>query len=179
MPTFIRIVVFVVCVLLFALGLSFAFPGSYRVERSVDIAAPAEEVFSRIGDLEAWSSWTIWAENDPEMEVTVSDPATGVGAWQRWAGPESGRGSLTFTAFEPPNRLAYDFVFEDFDMQSTGEMLVASRDDGGVRVTWIAAGELGLNPVMRWFGLFFDRMMGGDFEGSLARLKARCETAEP
>jgi len=178
MATFIRIVVFVLCVSLFALGLSFAFPSSYRVERSIEIDAPAEQVFSRIGNLHAWSSWTIWAENDPEMKVNVSEPSTGTGAWQRWDGPESGRGTLTFTHFEPPTRLAYDIVFEDFSMHSTGEMVVEARE-GEARVTWIAEGDLGLNPIMRWFGLFFDRMIGSDFEGGLKRLKAVCESVGP
>src|SRR3546814_19010105 len=49
---------------------------------------------------------------------------------------------------------------------------------GGVRVTWSDAGDLGMRPLHRWFGLFFDRMIGGDFEKGLAKLKKLSETPD-
>jgi len=42
---------------------------------------------------------------------------------------------------------------------------------------WVDAGDLGLNPLSHWFGLFLDRMIGPDFEAGLAKLKALCENA--
>jgi hypothetical protein len=40
---------------------------------------------------------------------------------------------------------------------------------------WVDAGDLGLNPISRWSGLFPDRMIGPDFATGLARLRSFCE----
>ena len=34
---------------------------------------------------------------------------------------------------------------------------------------------MGSNPLMRWFALFGDKMVGGDFEAGLANLKVLAE----
>lgn len=65
-----------------------------------------------------------------------------------------------------------------FVIQSTGEVLVEPRESDA-SMTWIAEGDLGLNPVMRWFGLVCDRMIGRAFEGGLAGLKNMGEFVEP
>jgi hypothetical protein len=44
-------------------------------------------------------------------------------------------------------------------------------------VTWSNAGELGYNPVNRWFGLLMDNFMGRDFEEGLRNLKTQAESA--
>ena len=36
-------------------------------------------------------------------------------------------------------------------------------------------GDMGSNPLFRWFALFGDRMTGPDFEAGLANLKALAE----
>lgn len=177
MKTLIRIVVALFVLFLVAVGVSFLLPGSYRVERSVEINASAAAVFARVGDLRNWAEWTPWKERDPGMVTTLSDPSVGKGSWQEWDGPESGKGKLTVSAFEPPSRLAYDLHFPDFDMRSVGEIVLTPSSSGsGVRVTWSDAGRLGKNPLMRWFGLFFDRIIGTDFEKGLANLKRLSET---
>lgn len=37
------------------------------------------------------------------------------------------------------------------------------------------AGDMGRNPLMRWFALGADRLMGPDFEAGLTNLKALAE----
>ncbi len=177
MKTLIRIVVALLVVLVAAAGASYLFPGSYRVERSIEIDAPAPLAFSHVGDLRKWAAWTPWSEMDPGMTTTFSDPSVGKGSWQQWDGPAIGQGKLEVTAYEPPGRVAYDLYFPGFGAHSLGEILIEpSESGGGVRVTWSDAGSFGMNPVNRWVGLFFDNMIGGDFEKGLAKLKKLCET---
>jgi hypothetical protein len=44
-------------------------------------------------------------------------------------------------------------------------------------VLWGFDAEHGMNPLARWFGLLFDRMIGPDFEQGLAKLKTVMEAA--
>ena len=43
------------------------------------------------------------------------------------------------------------------------------------KVTWSNFGDLGGNPLVRYFGLVMDKMVGADFEAGLAGLKALAE----
>ncbi len=56
-----------------------------------------------------------------------------------------------------------------------GADVTLAADGAGTRVTWSMAGNMGSNPLMRWFALFGDRMVGPDFEAGLANLKALAE----
>jgi hypothetical protein len=40
-------------------------------------------------------------------------------------------------------------------------------------------GDLGHNPLNRWFGLFMDKMVGPDFDEGLANLRRISETPLP
>lgn len=179
MQTLIKIVVGIVVLALSLTATAYLLPGSYRVARSVEIQVPVEVVFAQVNDLKHWQAWTVWASRDPEMKYETSTVSAGVGAWQKWSGPDSGRGELSLVASEPPKRVAYTLHFPDFDSRSTGEVLLEPVSGGGVKVTWINEGKLGMNPMMRWFGLLFDRMIGGDFAAGLERLKTTCEAATP
>ena len=45
----------------------------------------------------------------------------------------------------------------------------------GTHVTWSFDSDMGAGPIGRYFGLLMDRMVGPDFEGGLANLKALAE----
>jgi hypothetical protein len=58
--------------------------------------------------------------------------------------------------------------------QSTGS--IELRPEGaGLRVVWVDAGDLGMNPINRWFGLFLDKLIGPDFERGLTNLRKLAE----
>ena len=155
---------------------AFFFPRQYRVERSVLIQAPAETVFAHVGDLRAWKNWTAWHERDAEMKVSYSEKTTGANAWSAWESKSEGYGKMTFDTWDPAKKVVYRLEFPDFGMISSG-MVELQPASGGVRTVWVSEGDLGMNPVNRWFGLFLDGMIGRDFEKGLAKLKTVCENA--
>jgi hypothetical protein len=59
-------------------------------------------------------------------------------------------------------------------MSSRGAFTLAPAGNA-TRVSWTNEGDVGRNPLMRWFVPFMDSMMGPDFEGGLANLKALAE----
>lgn len=173
MKTLIKILGGLAVLVLGLVLVAFAFPRQYRVERSLVVKAPPAAVLAQVADLSAWKNWGAWQERDPQMKLSYSTPATGVGAWSAWESKQEGNGRMTITELSP-TRVVYLLEFPDMGMKSNGSMELRP-EAGGVRVVWVDAGDLGMNPMNRWVGLFLDGMIGPDFERGLANMKRLAE----
>ena len=74
--------------------------------------------------------------------------------------------------------VVYQLEFIDNGMVATGTLAVAPAEGGAVRVTSAMDGDLGLNPMGRWMGLFMDKLIGPDFEAGLVKMKRVAETGK-
>lgn len=155
------------------LVLSLLLPSRWQVERSIDIQAPAAVVFPFINTLKKWPDWTAWYQRDPKPQTEYSGPESGIGAQSRWQDP-SGQGAMIITASIPAQGITYDLDFNQGEFLAKGEFVLSAAGDG-TRVTWRTSGDVGMNPIGRYFALAMDRMMGPDFEQSLANLKRKLE----
>jgi uncharacterized protein YndB with AHSA1/START domain len=153
---------------------SLLLPAGFQVERRIVIAAPAERVFDEVADPRRWKDWSVWTRRDPAMQIRYEGAASGAGAIWAWTSASEGQGRMHFTAAEAPRRLAYELSFEGFSGASQGEMQLAPVA-GGTELRWSMQGHLGGNPMFRWVTLFAGRRVGGEFDDSLAALKARLE----
>jgi uncharacterized protein YndB with AHSA1/START domain len=167
------LIVLVGLVLLLLAG-GYALSPEFKALRSVTINAPADKVYALLVDPREWKRWTVWNRRDPTMTIAYSGPPSGAGAGWEWKSESEGDGKMTFTAAEPGKRVAYDLFFPDFGTTSSGDLLL-TPDGSGTKVTWTMNGNMGSNPLLRWFALFGDKMVGGDFEAGLANLKALAE----
>jgi uncharacterized protein YndB with AHSA1/START domain len=164
----------VAVVLFFLVG--FCLPRKFHVERGLFMNAPPESIYAVITNLREWPTWTAWTkERYPDMTIQFSGAEEGVGAKQSWDGKSSGRGSIEITKANPEEGIAYAFSFDG--NPSTGGIGFFSGLDGGTLVTWHADGDMGMNPIARYFGTQMDRFMGPDFEKSLLNLKKKVEAA--
>jgi uncharacterized protein YndB with AHSA1/START domain len=161
-----------IVVLLAAIGL--LLPAQFKVERSAEINAPAQKVYAMIADPREWKKWSIWNQRDPAMKVDYAGPQSGKGAKWSWQSKSEGSGAMEFTEAIENAGITYKLSFPEFGMESKGQ-LALSPTAKGVRVTWTNEGEMGMNPMNRWFGVFMDRMVGPDFEAGLANLKRLAE----
>ncbi len=150
--------------------------GRFEVERRIVVAAPAERVFEQLADPRRWKDWSVWPRRDPAMQIRYEGPPSGAGASWAWTSANEGNGRMRFTAAEPARSLDYEMRFEGFSGVSLGEMRLAPVD-GGTELRWTMRGDMGSNPMFRWIALFADRMVGRDFDDSLATLKARVEAS--
>ena len=146
----------------------------FSISRSVQIAAPPEKIFPLVSDPRAWTKWSAWNQRDPAMAITYSGPPSGTGAVWAWQSKSQGDGKMSFTAAEPPTRLAYDLYFLDFGTTSTGEFRFEANGPA-TTVTWVMNGDMGKNPLYHWFAMFSEKMIGPDFEAGLKGLKAVAE----
>jgi hypothetical protein len=167
----IRIFGTIVALWLILVLVGFVLPGHYRVVRSTVIAERPAVVFPLVGDLRAWSRWGVWFRRDPGMQIEYSPATTEVGAWSQWKSKSQGDGKMTITAVHPNDDFEYSMLFADIGMLSHGTMALEEAPGGGTKVTMAMDGDLGHNPVHRWFGVFMDKLVGPDFEAGLANLK--------
>ena len=174
MKWFKRILIGVIALVLLFAAVGLALPSKFRVERSVAIAAPAEKVYALVAAPREWKRWTVWNQRDPNMQVQYAGPEAGAGARWSWKSASEGSGEMEFTAAVPGQQIAYRLAFPEFGMQSMG-LLRIEPQGSGVRVSWSNEGEMGANPLNRWFGFFMDRLVGPDFEAGLNNLKRIAE----
>jgi len=152
----------------------FFIPSTYRVERSLLIAAPPQRVYTLVAPPRRWPEWAIWNRRDPAMTVGFFGPEMGAGAGWSWVSRTEGKGRMTFVTADPEKGFTYELYFPDYGSTSTGEIRF-ERQAGGTRVTWTNEGNVGRNPLMHYMALVMDHMVGPDFEAGLANLKMLAE----
>ena len=171
-----KILLIVLLIPILLVLVSLFLPARYQVVRDIRIKAEPQAIFTNINTLKTWPEWTAWTvKRFPDMKISFSGPEAGVGATYLWEGKSSGNGMLKLTRSEPDKEVAFNLDFEHGKYVSTGTITLAPSSNA-VLVTWTNEGELGRNPVARYFGLFMDKLMGPDFEKGLQNLKLRVES---
>ena len=61
-------------------------PDTFRIERSIRIAAPMLQVAEQIDDFHEWGKWSPWEHIDPTLQRTYGGADAGVGAVYEWSG---------------------------------------------------------------------------------------------
>jgi len=178
MPVFIAFVVIVVIAVAVVLLIAARRPAHFRIQRTLTIAAPQATVFAELQDLRRWRDWSPWEGIDPDLRRAYSGAEAGEGAVYDWDSDnkKAGQGRMTILEADPSRKLVLrlDFI-RPFAATNTAEFILQSCESGSI-ITWAMYGP---SPfVSRLFGLVFDmdRMVGGDFEKGLARLKSLAET---
>ena len=159
---------------LVAVGVGLFLPSKFEVRRSIDINAPAAKVYDLVADPRLWAKWSVWMQRDPKMDVVYSGPPFGQGAKWAWKSASEGAGNMEFVRVEPNRRIAYNLVFADYGMKSSGEWTFEPVGNA-TRATWTNRGDVGPNPIKHYLAVMMDGMVGPDFEKGLASLKQLAE----
>ena len=151
-------------------------PNTFRVERSLDIKAPAAKIFPYVNDFRKGPEWSPWEEGDASMKRTYSGAKSGKGAIYEWAGnKEVGKGRLeTVESIENQYvKIAMHFI-EPMEGDSTTEYILTPKGET-TNVKWIMSGPM--NYVSKVMCIFFDmdKMIGNQFDKGLAQLRKRVE----
>lgn len=172
----IKIIIAIVVVIAAILIYASTKPDNFTVERSALINAAPEKVFAQINDLHLWQAWSAWERKDPNMKKTHSGAASGVGAIYAWEGNGNvGKGSMTITESVPNQKvqIKLDFI-SPFEGHNMADMVLQTQGNS-TQVSWKMYGPMAFVPKV--MGVFFDmdKMIGKDFEDSLANLKVVAE----
>lgn len=151
-------------------------PSTFRIERSITIAAAPATLFPRLNDLHQLHAWSPWKEKDPAAAYEFSGPAAGVGAAQSWSGNnEVGSGKQTIVESRPGELVRLKLEFYK-PMEGVCDSTFTLKPNGNQTVvTWTMSGEN--NFLGKLFCLFMDqdKMIGTEFEKGLATLKRTSE----
>ncbi|HEY2509614.1 MAG TPA: SRPBCC family protein [Polyangiaceae bacterium] len=146
---------------------------SFEHTRSVVVAAQPEALHALVDDFHAWVKWSPWEGLDPDLARTYSGAEKGVGAHYAWAGKKSGEGSMAITG-ATPQRIDIDLNFVKPFKANNKAVFRFDPEGKATRVSWTMSGNR--NVLLAVMGkLFFDGMIGKDFDKGLAKLKALAE----
>jgi len=151
-------------------------PDTFRVERSVTVNAAPEKIFPLINDFRAWREWSPYEDRDPDLKRTYSQPSSGKGAVYSWDGNNSiGAGRMEILDAPAPSKVLVKLDFlRPFEASNTAEFAMTPSGNG-TKVTWAMVGEnFYIGKVIGVF-MDMDKMVGGDFEAGLQKLKTRAE----
>ena len=149
----------------------------YEVLREATIDADPATVYDAVVNLRRWESWSPWADLDPDMETAYSGTDGEVGSTYTWKGNrKAGEGSMTVTEASEPDTVVIDLEFlKPFKSESVTRFDL-EKAAGGTHVTWTMTGTH--STLSKIFDMVrpMDKLIGGDFENGLARLKEYIET---
>ena len=170
-----KVFIVIAGVIVLATVLGFMLPADYRVERSIVIDAPPQDIYPAVVNLKQWPQWGVWFKRDPKMEIVYGGPDRAIGMKTEWLSETQGNGQMEITALEHNRKVTYSLYFPEFDMGSVGEFQLIETEQG-TRVVWSDSGEVGMNPMDRYFALMMDSFIGPDFEAGLENLKVIVES---
>lgn len=139
-----------------------------KIEASVVINRPIEEVFAYVVDIKNWSQWA----GMPDAEQTSEGPV-GVGTTFRGAFEFLGRRdewTSEVTRYEPNKELRQKMIWGPMSLE---QRLTFESVEGGTKYTQAGEGETG--GIFKMAQPLVDRMMKKQLEGSLAKLKGVLE----
>ena len=136
-------IIIVVAVLLGALLFYAATkPGSCQFSRSIFISAPPERIFPLIDDLRVMNEWNPFVKADPDIKLSYSGPANGVGAANDFDGNgKVGSGRAEIVESVHPSKIVMALrMVRPMKCQNRVEFRITPRSDG-TDVTWAMSGR--------------------------------------
>lgn len=151
-------------------------PSRFRIERSIEMAAPPEAAFAQVNTFHAWSKWSPWEKLDPNLKRTFDGPAAGAGAKYAWAGNRDvGEGRMTIEKSNAPSELRIKLEFlKPFSATNTAVFTFAETA-GGNKTTWAMEGENNFIAKAMHLVMDMDALLGPDFEKGLAAMRDAAE----
>ena len=150
---------------------------NFHISRSIEIAAPPEQITPLLRDLHAWRTWSPWEDTDPHLERTYSGAESGVGAAYAWQGnSKAGAGRMEILEVADTH-VGVDLLFSA-PMKAHNRVDFTLVPQGSTtRVEWAMTGPQ--NVVMRLLSKIWsmEKMIGPDLEKGLRQLKAAAESA--
>lgn len=115
--------------------------GTYKIESTRVINAPAPMLFKEVVDLSNWKTWEAWSEIEG-IAMDVSGEPTGENATMNWQTDEIRDGKIVNTAVIPYSRIEQVLTIQTIIGEAKGEITwTFTPEEGGTRVTWILEGE--------------------------------------
>ncbi|MEV8213397.1 SRPBCC family protein [Leifsonia sp. NPDC077715] len=146
--------------------------GTVVVERTERISASPEQLLPHIARLPEWTQWSPWEDLDPDLQREYTGEPGAVGSTYAWSGNrKAGSGTMRVTAVDPDG-VGIHLEFTRPFRSSNELRFVLTPEGDATRVIWRM--ETPRKLYTRFVNL--DKLIGGDFEKGLRKLKQVAET---
>jgi hypothetical protein len=150
-------------------------PAAYRVDRTLEIAAPPEAVFGVLNALRRFACvYVVFGEPLNKVQPTIEGPA-GIGQTCAWSGKDAGAGTLTIDESVPGQKVGVKLEFVKPMASKADIALNLTTTAAGTSVTWSMAGRHNFIGKAAGLVMNMDKALGSDIEKGLALLKASAE----
>lgn len=153
----------------------------YVVEKQIVINKSKQEVYNYVLLLKNQNNFSKWATSDPAMEKTFKGVDGTVGFVSVWKSKVKnvGAGEQEIVKIDPGKRIDYELRFkEPMEDTNMAHMTVDSISPNQTLVKWGFDGVMTYPTNVTLLFLDFDKMIGGDFEFGLKKLKEILERDE-
>lgn len=154
-------------------------PAAQTISRELVIAASPETLFPYINNGRKSNEWMPWTDSDPGCIMQYTGPEEGVGSKSSWDSKgKMGTGNAVVVESILNTSVKTQLTYtKPMEMSQLAEITLTPAP-GGTKVKWSVDGHN--NFAFRLMGVFMniDKMVGGEFEKGLVKLKNLVETAK-
>ena len=173
-----KIIVAVLGILAALLGYVAMQPAEMSIFREQLVKATPEKIFPHINNSKMANDWMPWADVDPKVKMSFSGPDEGIGSASSWDSEgQMGTGQAVVVESVPNRSVKTQLTYtKPMSMSQMAEVSLSPSSEGTV-VRWAVTGK---NDFMgKFFGVVMnmDKMVGGQFEAGLSKLKTTVEKA--
>lgn len=154
-------------------------PAACNISREIVIRASPETLFPFINNSKKMNEWMPWQDSDPGVKMQYSGPDEGVGSKSSWNSTgKMGIGDAVVIESTPNRSVKTQLTYtKPMEMSQLAEVILTPVD-GGTKVKWSVDGHNGF--IFRLMGVIMnmDKMVGGEFEKGLTKLRMTAETTQ-
>src|SRR5690606_15088839 len=174
MTRLIEILISLAIVLALFLLVALVLPSSRHLEEKVETNRKLTIVYDTLNSLRRFPDWNPLVLRDPQMELKLSGPVSGVGARMDYSSdkPNLGKGSWEYVATQPRASVTYAVANPQrgHDKVTTFSLKPTGRSGRNVEITQSYDVTYGWDLLGRYAGLYVSRHVGDDIKLGLQRL---------
>ena len=165
---------FVIVIALYVV--SMFFPHTYKVERSIEINKPQNEVYLFMKDFKNWEKWSLWNKDaDSTLVYFYGKESSDLGGRQYFWGAALGQGRFKFDTCITNKKLVYDLHMHAGEIKAKGTFLIIG-DSLSSKLVWLDSGDVGNNPIYRFMIPSKVSSTEKTFDDGLQRIKKLLES---
>ncbi len=152
--------------------------GEYKVLREITINRPKQDVFNYIKFMKNQENYSKWDTMDPAMKKSYSGTDGTIGFVSAWESKKDdvGVGEQEIKKITEGERVDFEIRFkEPFEATDAAFMTTETLSDSQTKVQWGFEGKMKYPMNLMMLFMDFEKIIGGDVETGLSRLKVVLE----
>lgn len=171
-----KVYLIIFAAVLFVLLVSRFFPHTYKVERTIEINRPTEQVFAYMSNLKNWEEWSLWNRQvDSTLYYFYNQHPDTLGGRQYIRGELVGKGYFEITRYVPGQSLGFVLMMEHGDRTAAGTFTFEEVAGERTILHWTDSGDVGNNPIKRFMIPFVTDNTATTLDNGLAAIKQKAE----